>query len=190
MKTHFIFPLYTFRDMDLYSVGSAWNATHWVNECEAITEKCCCRIYEKKNPLFIWYVLYLRLVGGNSFRGCHSCSLSRMPLPVWAPWLNLVQLGNGLLPNRLTNIVTLHSCWLPIPVCYSAQILDTKNAGAERESEMSVEFFTWSRLLQRTFKMYFQPIFHFTKCQTTKMLQSNMSNSSLWHLFSEAATDG
>ena len=138
-----------------------------------------------ENPSYIWYVLYFHLVGGNSFSGCHSCSLSRMPPPVWAPWLNLVQLGNGLLPNRLTNIVTLYSCWLPIPVCYSAQTLDTKNSGAERERKAQ-SFLVRSR--QRTFNISFRSIFHFPKCQTTKMLQANVSNSSLWHLFFWSST--
>lgn len=47
-----------------------------------------------------------------------------MPPSVWAPWLNLVQPGNGPLPNRYTDISILHCERLVIPLCF-AKILHT-----------------------------------------------------------------
>lgn len=49
---------------------------------------------------------------------------SLMPPSVWAPWLNLVQPGNGLLPNRYTDVSILRSERLAIPLCF-ALILHT-----------------------------------------------------------------
>lgn len=124
---------------------TAWNPTHWVNECGATRRKCLQALWENSFIylmctlfLFGWWNL-LSLVKDLCERS--SCSLSRMSHPVWAPWLNLVQPGNGLLPNRCTDIFPPHSDRLAKPQCYSAQILNTRNTGADT---ISLEFFSRS----------------------------------------------
>lgn len=71
------------------------------------------RVYERVPSyilhIYIWWNLPSLM---KDLCGLSSCSLSCMPHPVWALWLNLVQLGNRLSPNRCANIFThIQTSW-------------------------------------------------------------------------------
>lgn len=92
----------------------------WWNEMWSTKEKKCLQgICEKVLQLFYIYI-FVQLIKSlfslmKDLCRFSSHSQSHMPHPVWAPWLNLVQLGNGLPPNRCANIFALHSDWLASP---------------------------------------------------------------------------
>ncbi len=169
---------------------TAWNQTHWINKWGSTGKKCL----QLNENSFIYFKCTLFLSGWWNFSlmkelcWCYSCSLSRMPHPMLVPWLNLVQLGNGRLPNRWTNILTLHSEWLAICLCYSARILNINNTAAEL---ITMKFLNQSHSHMKDLldiKISSHSISHFRKCLVNKMLQSNISNLSLQHFLFNSST--
>lgn len=96
-----------------------------------------------------------------------------------------------LLPNRYTDIFALHSDRLATPLCYSAEILNTKNRTKQnKKNPLEHRGLAWSFFFYIVsqhgpwesfwmFKNFFNLIFHFIKCSVTNMLQSSVSNPSL-----------
>lgn len=67
-------------------------------------EEMCAGYMRRILLRIIWYVLYFCLVEEP------VCTLQLQPHLVWAPWLNLLQLGNRRLPNTPTLKPTSSLC--------------------------------------------------------------------------------
>lgn len=86
-----------------------------------------CRIFENI-PLYrpIWYIF----ISSDLRRSYVTVPAAHRPHSVWAPWLNLVQPGNRLLPYRHTNISILHSDQLVMG--YYAHVISTPETHEQR----------------------------------------------------------